>query len=586
MPCSAAVLSVGPGMAFPRPCAAIAAAEPGDTIEIQASGKYAGDVCAWTKDGLTLRGAGGRAHIEAAGKSSMGKAIWVISGNDTIVENLEFSGAAVADKNGAGIRQEGRNLTVRNCYFHDNEDGILAGDSPGSRILIEYSEFAYNGAGDGFSHNMYINHVAQFTLRFSYSHHSISGHLIKSRAAENYILYNRLSDEADGTGSYEINIPNGGKTVIIGNLVQQGPRTENSTIMTYRDEGPNAGNPETSLYIGNNTFVNDRPGAGTFIAIAQADQTPAIIRNNIFAGNGTIVTQPNAVMEGNLVTQNRMFANAALYDYRLRSGSPAIDSGTDPAEFTPVYQYVHPACGEARISRANIDIGAYEYGGSAFGKDSISRCRMISTGGAVNGADFLPGPIAPGSLLTLFGANLAMVDASAEFLPLPAKLAGTSISINGISAPLYAVSASQLNAQAPFDLQPGTAVVTARVDGVETAPVEVTIADSAPAIFQLSNRNVIAGSVQSIYFTGQGRVSPPLETGVAPNSPRVPVLPVRATIGGQNVEVVSVVLAADMPGVAVAQIRIAKLAAGIYPLIVLVGDNASSPADIKIVEAQ
>ena len=46
-----------------------------------------------------------------------------------------------------------------NCYFHDNQDGILANAVVGSSILIEYSEFYKNGAGDGQSHNMYINGV-------------------------------------------------------------------------------------------------------------------------------------------------------------------------------------------------------------------------------------------------------------------------------------------------------------------------------------------------------------------------------------------------------------------------------------------
>lgn len=593
LPCSAAVLSVGPGKTYPRPCAAITAAAPGDTIEIYAAGDYSGDVCAWTKDGLILRGAGGRPRIDAAGRSSQSKAIWVISGNDTVVENIEFSGAAVADKNGAGIRQEGRNLTIRNCYFHDNEEGILAGDSPGSRILIEYSEFANNGAGDGFSHNLYINHVAQFTLRFCYSHHSKVGHLVKTRAAENYILYNRLSDEAEGTGSYEINIPNGGRTFVIGNLVQQGPRTQNSTVMTYRDEGPHAANPDTSLYIVNNTFVNDRPGDGTFISISAGDPTPAIIRNNFFIGTGRITTQSNAVLEGNLSTQERWFANAAAYDYRLRSGSPAIDAGVEPEKansdagypLTPTHHYVHPACGEARTNRGKIDSGAYEYAGSAYFRDSPARCRMISPNGAVNGANFLSGPIAPGSLVSVFGANLAAQAATADSFPLPQVLAGTSVSINGMAAPLYTVGPDQVNLQAPFELQPGPGTVIVTVEGVDTAAVDLTIAAAAPAIFGLTNASFIAGSIQSVYFTGQGQVIPPLETGVAPDSARPPVLPVRATIAGRDVEVVAAGLLTGIPGIAQARIRIPTLPAGVYPLVITVGDSSSGPVDLNLREA-
>lgn len=375
----AATLAVGPGKTYAQPCAAIAAAAPGDTITIDAA-EYAGDVCTWKTDRLTLRGVGGRPKLVAAGRIAQGKAIWVIAGNDTVVENIEFTGAAAPDKNGAGIRQEGRNLTVRHCYFHDNEDGILAGSSPGSEILVEYSEFAGNGAGDGYSHNLYINHVGRFTLQFCYSHGSRVGHLVKTRAAENYILYNRLSDEAGGTGSYEINVPNGGRTFIIGNVVEQGPRTSNSTVMTYRDEGGNPANPDTSLYIVNNTFVNNRPGNATFISIPAAAPSPAVIRNNIFWGPGTITNQVNAILEGNLITSGAIFSNPAAYDFHLRPNAPAIDSGVESGtaaggfSLLPVYQYVHPACGEARRRQGKVDAGAFELGGAGSAKHVSLQC--------------------------------------------------------------------------------------------------------------------------------------------------------------------------------------------------------------------
>jgi hypothetical protein len=206
-----ATLQVGPGKPFATPCAAIAAASVGSTIEIDSSVPYSGDTCAWTTDNLTIRGVGGaRAHIDAGGQSSQGKGIWVISGKNTVIENIEFSGASVPSLNGAGIRQQGDNLTIRNCYFHDNQEGILTDSSPTSTVLIELSEFARNGSGDGQSHNLYIGNVAQLIFRYNYSHHANIGHLLKSRAAQNVIAYNRLSDESTGNSSYQIDLPNGG----------------------------------------------------------------------------------------------------------------------------------------------------------------------------------------------------------------------------------------------------------------------------------------------------------------------------------------------------------------------------------------
>ena len=93
----------------------------------------------------------------------------VIRGADTTVEHVEFSGGRVPDKNGA---------------------------DPQSDVLVEHSEFHHNGAGDGYSHNLYIGQVRSFTLRFCSSHHERTGHLVKSRAQASSILYNRLMDEA------------------------------------------------------------------------------------------------------------------------------------------------------------------------------------------------------------------------------------------------------------------------------------------------------------------------------------------------------------------------------------------------------
>jgi len=87
-------------------------------------------------------------------KTPGGKGIWVISGNDTVVENIEFSGAAVPDANGAGIRFEGVNLTVRNCYFHHNQNGILTNNQQVGELLVEYTEFGFNGDGSGQTHNI------------------------------------------------------------------------------------------------------------------------------------------------------------------------------------------------------------------------------------------------------------------------------------------------------------------------------------------------------------------------------------------------------------------------------------------------
>ena len=387
---SAATLQVGPGKPYAAPCAAIKAAAAGDTIEIDAAGTYQGDVCYWATDNLTIKGVNGRPKIDAAGQNQGGKAIWVIGGQNTLIDNVELTGATVPDQNGAGIRQEGKNLTVKNTYFHDNEDGILAGDVDGSEIIVDSCEFANNGFGDGYSHNLYINHVAKFVFIYNYTHDCKEGHLVKSRAAENYILYNRITEE-NGTGSYEINLPNGGKSYVIGNLVQQGPSTHNPAMLSYGEEGMNAKNPSLELFVVNNTFVNDK-GNGTFLQIGNAVSTPVVVTNNIFKGAGTLTSQATAVLDGNFTDADGdpMLVNAAAFDYHLQDASPCKDKGVDPGmgagmPLDPVAQYVHPEGHEGRMTVGTIDIGAYEIGGATGGGGTGGGSGGTSTGGSTGG---------------------------------------------------------------------------------------------------------------------------------------------------------------------------------------------------------
>ena len=123
---SANTLDVAPeGASYKTPCAAFAAAADGDTIQIGA-GTYVGDVCGINKSHLTIRGVGiGRPKIDANGASSQGKGIWVAGGTGTVIENVEMFGARVADKNGAAIRLDGRDLAPWN-----DADGQIA---PGER---------------------------------------------------------------------------------------------------------------------------------------------------------------------------------------------------------------------------------------------------------------------------------------------------------------------------------------------------------------------------------------------------------------------------------------------------------------------
>ena len=217
-----------------------------------------------------------------------------------------MSGARVADHNGAALRLEGRNFTLRNAYIHDNENGLLTGANPASEITVQHCEFARNGGGEGLTHNVYVGAVARFTISDSYLHHAVGGHNLKSRALVTILSDNRLADEADGHASYEADFPNGGRVTLAFNILQKGPNAENATLVSYGAEGLAPGGAHDLVAKGN-TFISQRNGGTRFLFLAPGIQS-VIVNGNVFAGNGSLpdvagVKANNAVqstMPGNL----------------------------------------------------------------------------------------------------------------------------------------------------------------------------------------------------------------------------------------------------------------------------------------------
>jgi hypothetical protein len=292
------VLEVGAGKTYATPRAAAAVAVNGDVVKISAA-NYVGDVATWSANNLTICGVGGRAKLFANGVNEGGKAIWVIRGNDVVIDGIEFHNATVPDQNGAGIRTEGVNLTINNSGFYDNENGILGGSA--GIITVKRSEFARNGFGDGQSHNLYINAVDQLNVYSSFFHEAKIGHNLKSRAKKTRIENSYFMDGPNGTASYQVDFSNGGAVYLRGNLFQKGPNADNSIAIAYGQEGLAAA-PNTLEMI-HNTVVMTRAG-GAFI-VARSGTQSVTLTANLFAGtNGPALftgTFPpaSAVLSGN-----------------------------------------------------------------------------------------------------------------------------------------------------------------------------------------------------------------------------------------------------------------------------------------------
>jgi hypothetical protein len=349
------VLRVGPDRQLTTIEAAASEAKNGDVVEID-SATYRGGVALWPQSDIVVRGVGERPVITADGLSIRQRDVWLFTGNNVVVENIDISGARSPWTNGAGIRHTGSGLTLRHVFLHDNENGLLTsnGHPDTSEILIEYSEFSNNGDNKGYAHNIYIGRSKRFELRYSYSHDSIGGHLVKSRAGENLITYNRLTDEENGRSSYVIDIPEGGIATVVGNVIEQSPVTMNHGIISFG--GDKSLHSASRLLIVNNSIYN-RDFKG--IVLRNNKDLAVVMANNLIGGAPAIITESRIDRINNLSRPDHGMNDPRKYDYELLAGAAAIDAGVD-FEIKPEFEYVHPLQRRERKPVWRMDVGAYE----------------------------------------------------------------------------------------------------------------------------------------------------------------------------------------------------------------------------------
>ena len=288
------VLHVGPDQDLRLPSSAARLARDGDTVEI-AAGEYSGDVAVWRQNRLTLRGVSGRAHLRAAGRAAEGKAIWVIKGDDVLVENIEMSGTRVPGFAGAGIRAEGGKLTLRNVHFHHNQMGILTNNNGRGELTIIDSELNHNivdHARHGrLGHNIYVGRIASFELRGSHVHGAVTGHQVKSRARINLIRGNRIVD-GDGGSSYLIDISEGGAAQVLDNELQQSERAPNRVAIAFAPEARDK-SAAGMLYVSGNRFTSEGSRA-TFVRNFSRT-VEAVLSHNELHGDVTALAGPGEV---------------------------------------------------------------------------------------------------------------------------------------------------------------------------------------------------------------------------------------------------------------------------------------------------
>ena len=234
----------------------------------------------------------------------------------------------------------------------------------------------------------------------------------------------------------------------------------------------------------------------------------------------------------------------------------------------------------------------------------------INGGGVVNAASG-GAIVVPGGIGSIFGLNLAAATVLAGGVPLPTELGGVRVTVNGIDAPIFFVSATQINFQIPFGV-PSQGVLTVVVtrDGVASGLEPVPVGLYAPGVFVnfLTGEPIVqrfpdfslitaqnpakAGDVLIIYFTGVGGVTnaPATGTPASANPLSTALLAPTVTVGGAPTTVLFAGLAPFFVGTGQANVELGAVlpAATVGPngptlaLVINFGGATSVPVQLPV----
>jgi uncharacterized protein (TIGR03437 family) len=231
--------------------------------------------------------------------------------------------------------------------------------------------------------------------------------------------------------------------------------------------------------------------------------------------------------------------------------------------------------------------------------------------GIVNAGSYVGGAVAPGELVTIFGANVGPVQpASGEIGSndrLATQVAGVRVLFDGVPAPIVATSSTQTSCVVPFNVQGKESVaVQVEIDGFKSAPATVPVTATLPGIFSADSTGqgqgailnqdgslntpanpAAPGSVIALYMTGAGVTQPAQLDGAittGPNLP-IPVAPVVARIGGVESQVEYFGGAPGLVAGAIQiNIRVPNTPGTAVPVQVIVGEQPSQFVLVSVSE--
>ncbi len=195
----------------------------------------------------------------------------------------------------------------------------------------------------------------------------------------------------------------------------------------------------------------------------------------------------------------------------------------------------------------------------------VAAAPAIQVNAVTNAASGVQGPVSPGEIVSLYGANMGPatgvpLQVAANGTSIATSLGGVQVTFDGTAAALTYASATQINAVVPYGLIGGNNTdVRVQYQGGVSNTVTLVIQNASPGIFTLdasgvgpgailnqdftvnANANRAArGSIVAIYLTGGGNTNPAsVDASITPTTLPLPQLiqPVSVLIGGSVAQV-------------------------------------------------
>src|SRR5499433_82011 len=339
---AATTYPVGPSRAYVSPCALAAAVtlDPGtyhDACQLTASGSAAAPI--------VLRGVPGprpvfdATGLDLSGAGSVPRAIFQFTGGSHWrVSHLELKNAANRSANGAAFRVTAGALDViiDDVSVHDCQDGFMSDGA--ATLTVRASDVFHNGAGDGFSHNFYVQGQS-IVLIGNHIHDSKNGQNVKVRSHDALIAYNLI----ENAGNSEIDLiqnppqtdaPNANATLIGNVIVRPATADNNSQVIVWGSDNPSDTGRNGSLFAINNTFILANPSNRLFHAISPAAGSQIHLVNSIVhatvSGTGLATdATTSAILVGSNDWISTGVTSAGALTAVLTGASPGFVSASD-----------------------------------------------------------------------------------------------------------------------------------------------------------------------------------------------------------------------------------------------------------------